>query len=239
MMLQSYRPSTADVLLWYPKKFREYLICWALRSKYHHASLLSVNSKSSEVYVLDQNVDFVREDPVPLDGLLKYGYKFDVYRLQIPLSEYGRNEVKRTFNMLRQLHYPYLRSLRVPFNLSFLPKGVYPEKFVVYTQQGIPRLDIMFCTPFESKIPRKDKKCVQYKQNYCWYESFDKITCSGAVVLAFCVSVINCFIPDRNSFDPEVPIRHPILFLPEDFATSPIFKKVGTIDSNTQLIFTS
>lgn len=237
MILQSYQPSTADVLLWYPKKPREYLICWILRSRYHHASLLSANAITEEAYVLDQNIDLVSEDPVPLQDLLKCGYSFDIYRFKIPLSEFGKNEIKRSFNLLRQFHYPYLGSLKVPFGQSFLPKGVYPERFIAYTAHGYPKLDILFRAPFCAGYGCTKKRHMPSNNGCYWYETYDKITCSGAVVIAFCVAHTNCFVPVKSQFDPEQALRHPIFFLPEDFTSSQMFIHIGKIDSNTQLHF--
>ena len=200
----------ADILLWRPLKPREYLICWILRSPYHHASLVDLTPSPVS---LDQNIDFVSEYPVPIDKLLKMGYNFDVLRYIDAGSGEFQKQIVATFDKIRSLHYSYWMALKVPFGRSYLPEHVVPVKYVLNQDNSI-------------KIRFRNYK--YFTRQRAYEETHKSLTCSGAVALAYCLNGVDCCRKMKGRR-----VRHPVLYLPSDFLRFSGFELLGALNQSS------
>jgi len=132
-MIREYTPKNADILLWMPVRLYEYTICTVLGQPFHHASLVRVTADGN-ISVLDQNVDFVSENPQDLRTLLKK-YKFAVLRAEW-LTRTNRKRIVDFFNKMRTAAYSYRGAWKTLFYTRF-SKAIKDDAELVYFDSAI------------------------------------------------------------------------------------------------------
>lgn len=162
-MILEYTPKNADILLWMPVRLYEYTICATLGQPFHHASLVRVTA-DGKISVLDQNVDFVREDPQDLNLLLGK-YKFAVLRAEW-LTRTNRKRIVDFFNKMRTAAYSYRGAWKTLFYTRF-SETIEEDSETVYFDSAIDPYII---------VKKRDTNDVRVVKRY---------TCVGLVNLCF------------------------------------------------------
>ncbi|GIW59040.1 MAG: hypothetical protein KatS3mg087_0106 [Patescibacteria group bacterium] len=206
MNLPKYEPKDADIVLWDPILFREVFICKALKQPYHHVSLIKLID--GQPYIVEQNVDFVPENPTSLESVLKLGHQLKILRA-FWLSKRMRLKVIRAFDDLIKDKYSYKDALTIFLAVRGLlrfPKAE-EEYFISYLKPGV-------------IIGRK------YKNGKYKIKMLSRVTCATAVNLAFIKAT-------KVNLCPDIPLEYTT---PMDLYNSKYLKVEGTISSDTEII---